>query len=168
MALRVLTGSLLGMGAPPAPAAPTPPPAADTALDRLIHQYIALYRRDSLERWQQLFRPGFTASFTNEDGSVTTLTFEQFLERQRRGFARTRDMGEVLENVRTDRTGRLASVWADFIFTADGVSRRGRLVLLCIEDRGEWKIQSLLFSYHRPAGDAFREAGPGTFIRRKL
>jgi len=121
--------------------------AADSALQRLLHDYIALYRSDSLERWRTLFLPSFTVAFTNPDGSITERNLEQFVERQRAGFARSPDMHEVLENVALRQQGSLASVWADFVFTADGQSRRGRLVMLCIRDRGAWKIQSLLFSY---------------------
>ena len=146
---RLASGTLtllLGVGTG-AFAQPSTPPA-DSALARLVHEYIALYREDTLDRWQRLFLPSFTATFTNEDGSTTSLTLDEFLERQRRGFARTQEMSEVLENVRTDRRGPVASVGADFVFTADGTSRRGRLVLLCIQDRGAWRIGSLIFSYH--------------------
>lgn len=120
----------------------------DSGLKQLIHDYIALYRRDSLERWRTLFLPSFTVAFTNADGSITERNLEQFVERQRQGFARSADMREVLENVVIEQRGSLASVWADFVFTADGQSRRGRLVMLCIRERAVWRIQSLLFSYH--------------------
>jgi hypothetical protein len=113
-----------------------------------VHDYIALYRADSLERWRTLFLPSFTVAFTNADGSITERNLEQFVERQRQGFAKTPDMHEVLENVKIEQRGRLAGVWAEFVFTAEGQSRRGTLVMQCIRDRGEWKIQSLLFSYH--------------------
>ena len=86
-------------------------------------------------------------AFTNTDGSITERNLEQFVERQRAGFARSRDMHEVLEDVRFAQRGRLSNVWAEFVFTADGRSRRGTLVMLCIRDRLGWKIQSLLFSY---------------------
>ena len=142
---RLLLAAVLTQ-APPPPPPPVQQP--DSALRRLVHEYIALYRRDSLERWEGLFLPGFHASFTNSDGSTTSLSLAEFVARQRRGFASNREMSEVLENVRYDRTGRLASVWADFVFRSDAGSRRGRLVLLCIQDRGAWRIQSLLFSYH--------------------
>ncbi|HEV8600493.1 MAG TPA: nuclear transport factor 2 family protein [Gemmatimonadales bacterium] len=121
---------------------------ADSGLRRLLHDYIALYHRDSLERWRALFLPSFTVAFTNADSSITERNLEQFVERQRQGFARSPDMSEVLENVAIEQRGSLASVWADFVFTADGQSRRGRLVMLCIRERAGWRIQSLLFSYH--------------------
>ena len=137
----VLGALAAGVGSLPAQALP------DSALTRLVHDYIALYRADSLERWRTLFLPSFAVAFTNPDGSITERSLEQFVERQRAGFARSPDMHEVLENVAIQQRGSLASVWAEFVFTADGQSRRGGLVMLCIRDRGAWKIQSLLFSY---------------------
>ena len=130
-----------------APEARAQPQPADTGLRRLLHEYIALYRRDSLERWRTLFLPGFTVGFTNPDGSITERSLEGFLERQRAAFARNREMSEVLEHIEIQQRGSLASVWADFVFTADGRSRRGRLVMLCLRERTLWRIQSLLFSY---------------------
>jgi hypothetical protein len=123
--------------------------APDSGLRRVLHEYIALYRADSLERWRTLFLPSFTVAFTNADGSITERTLEQFVERQRSGFAKSLDMHEVLENVKIEQRERLAGVWAEFVFTADGQSRRGTLVMQMIRDRSGWKIQSLLFSYHR-------------------
>ena len=123
--------------------------APDSGLQRVIHDYIALYRADSLERWRTLFLPSFTVAFTNADGSITERTLEQFVERQRSGFAKSPDMHEVLEHVKIEQRESLASVWAEFVFTADGQSRRGTLVMQLIRDRSGWKIQSLLFSYHR-------------------
>lgn len=120
---------------------------SEPGLTRLLHDYIGLYRADSLERWRTLFLPGFSVAFTNPDGSITERTLDQFVERQRAGFARSPDMHEVLENVVVQQRDALAGVWADFVFTADGTSRRGRLVMLCIRAAGAWKIQSLLFSY---------------------
>jgi len=134
--------SLGGTRALPGQAVPT-----DSGLTRLIHDYIALYRADSLDRWRALFLPSFTVGFTNPDGGITERNLEQFVERQRQGFARSPDMHEVLENVAIQQRGSLASVWAEFVFTAEGQSRRGTLVMLCLRDRGAWRIQSLLFSY---------------------
>lgn len=145
LAAAAIAGALLG-GARALPGQTREPP--DSGLRHLLHDYIALYRRDSLERWRQLFLPGFTVAFTNPAGGITERNLEQFLERQRQGFARSPDLGEVLENVVFEQRGSLASVWADFVFTADGQSRRGTLVMLCIRAGGVWRIQSLLFSYH--------------------
>jgi SnoaL-like protein len=140
----VVLGAALSSGARALPAQTT---AADTGLKRLLHEYIALYHADSLARWRTLFLPSFTVAFTNPDESITERNLEQFVERQRQGFARSPDLHEVLENLTIRQRTSLASVWADFVFTADGKSRRGNLVMLCIRDRGVWKIQSLLFSY---------------------
>jgi len=143
IAAAVLSGAL-SSGARSLPGQTFP---ADSGLRTLLHDYIALYRSDSLDRWRMLFLPSFTVAFTNADGSITERSLEQFVERQRQGFARSPDMHEVLENVAIQQRGSLASVWADFVFTADGQSRRGKLVMLCIRDRDAWRIQSLLFSY---------------------
>lgn len=142
--VAVVLGGALSSGARALPAQTATP---DSGLTRLLHEYIALYRSDSLERWRTLFLPSFTVAFTNPDSSITERSLDQFVERQRLGFARSPDMHEVLENVAIQQRESLASVWADFVFTADGQSRRGKLVMLCIRDRGIWKIQSLLFSY---------------------
>jgi hypothetical protein len=138
----------MALGQPPAEGQAPPVASEDPALRQLVTDYIGLYRRDSLDRWQTLFLPSFTVAFTNPDGSITQRNLEQFVERQRQGFARTPDMHEVLENVRIEQRGSLASVWADFVFTADAPPRRGKLVMLCNREGGTWRIQSLLFSYH--------------------
>ena len=53
----------------------------------------------------------------------------------------------MLENGRTERHGRLASVWADFVLTDEGETSRGRLVLMLIEEKARFRIHSLMFSY---------------------
>lgn len=121
--------------------------APDSGLQRVLHQYISLYRADSLDRWRTLFLPSFTVAFTNADGSITERNLDQFVERQRSGFAKSPDMHEVLEHVKIEQRERLAGVWAEFVFTADGQSRRGILVMQLIRDASGWRIQSLLFSY---------------------
>lgn len=117
------------------------------AVQRVVDDYIGLYRRDRLEAWKALFVPGFTATYTNEDGSVTTRSLEDFYERQRAGFERG-PMSETLDNVRIQRVGRLAHVFADFKFTSGDTTRAGRLMLLVITVKGEWKIAALTFTYH--------------------
>jgi hypothetical protein len=121
--------------------------AIDADVQRLVDDYIALYRKDTLERWKTLFLPGFTASYTNNDGTVTTRNLDAFYESQRIGFA-AGDMSETLENVRSQRVGRLAQVSADFRFTSRGSTRPGRLMLLMIEEKGQLKIAALAFTYH--------------------
>jgi hypothetical protein len=121
--------------------------AADAAVQRVLDDYIGLYRKDTLERWKTLFLPGFTASYTNTDGTVTTRNLDAFYESQRIGFA-AGDMSETLQNVRTQRVGRLAQATADFTFTSRGSARPGRLMLLMIEEKGQFKIAALAFTYH--------------------
>ena len=82
--------------------------------------------------------PGFTATFTTDEGSVTTRTLDEFYERQHTAFARTSDFSETLHNVRIVREGRLASVFADFRLKDSGEERPEQLMLLMIQDRGEF------------------------------
>jgi hypothetical protein len=122
----------------------------DARIERLVADYTALWRRETLARWETLFLPGFTVASTNADGTITVRTREEFLAAQRRYHERVAGLREDLENVRIEQRGRLASVWADYVVTEGpgGAQRRGRLVLLAIEDRGEYRFHSLMFSYH--------------------
>ena len=122
-------------------------PPDDAAVQRVLDDYIGLYKKESLADWKTLFLPGFTASYTNEDGTVTTRNLDEFYERQRTAFA-AGEVSETLHNVRIQRAGRLAQVFADFRFTSRGTTRPGQLMLLMIEDRGQLKIAALTFTYH--------------------
>lgn len=102
-------------------------------------------RRTGLAEWKALFLPGFTATYTNDDGSVTTRTLEEFYERQRAAFERG-PVSETLHDVHITRDGRLAQVVAGFDFTSGGTTRRGRLMLLMIETEGQLRIVALAFS----------------------
>ncbi|MGH9321951.1 MAG: hypothetical protein ACRD3V_18945 [Vicinamibacteria bacterium] len=117
-------------------------------LEKVIADYVGLYRRDTLPEWKKLFLPHFTVASTREDGTVGERTLEEFYESQRNYLGSGRDIKEVLENVQIDRKGRLASVWADFVLTDEGETRRGKLVLLLIEGPEGFKIHSLMFSYY--------------------
>ena len=119
----------------------------DPELQALLDDYIGLYTRATLPRWRELFRPDFIATSTNDDGSVTTRSLDQFYERQRALFATGKSVGEVLENTHGERTGDLACVRSDFVWTDGDVMRRGRLMLLFITERGRLRIQALTFSY---------------------
>lgn len=120
----------------------------DAAVRRVVDDYVGLYRKDTLPRWKALFVPGFIATYTNDDGSVTTRTLDDFYERQRAGFEKG-DMQETLHNVRIQRVGKLAHAFADFRFSSGGSAPRpGQLMLLLIEQRGEFKIAALTFTYH--------------------
>ena len=123
------------------------PATPDPAIQRVLDDYIGLYRKETLDRWKELFLPGFTASYTNDDGTVTTRSRDEFYERQRSAFA-AGPVSETLHNVRTQRAGRLAHVFADFRFTGRGSTRPGQLMLLMIEERGQLKIAALTFTYH--------------------
>ncbi|HSF17255.1 MAG TPA: hypothetical protein VLK65_17030 [Vicinamibacteria bacterium] len=121
-------------------------PASD--LEKAVEDYVGLYRRETLPEWKKLFLPHFTVASTREDGSVSERTLEEFYDAQRSYLESGRDIREVLENVRIDRQGKLASVWADFVLTEEGETRRGKLVLLLIQGPDGFKIHSLMFSYH--------------------
>jgi len=119
-----------------------------SSVDELLKDFIGLYARATLPRWRGLFLPSFTAAATNEDGSVTTWTLDQFYERQRQLFASGKPVSEVLHNTETLRNGDLACVRSDYVWTDGEAKRPGRLMMLIIADRGgELKIQSLTFSY---------------------
>lgn len=122
----------------------------DPRLQRLVGDYTGLWRRETLAQWERLFLPGFTVASTNADGTITVRTREEFLAAQRRYHERVAGLREDLENVRVERKGRLAVVSADFIVTegAGGATRRGKLILLAIDERGEYRFHSLMFSYH--------------------
>ena len=120
---------------------------------QVLSSYIALYQKDTLAAWRRLFLPGFVAAFTNDDGSVTTRTLDEFYERQEKYFATGHAIREELRNIRLTVDGRLASVHADFVLVDNGSERPGRLVLTFVRDRDTYKIHSLAFTYHldRPA-----------------
>ena len=136
----------------PATVSPVPSPSRDAPsseprLDRVIADYVGLWRRETLDQWEKLFLPSFTVANTRSDGTTNLRTREQFFEAQRGYHARVANLREDLENVRVERRGRLASVWADFVVTEGSNRNRGRLVLLLIDDAGEYRIHSLMFSY---------------------
>jgi SnoaL-like protein len=118
-----------------------------SSVDELIEAFIGLYARATLPHWRGLFLPSFTAAATSEDGSVTTWTLDQFYERQRQLFASGKPVSEALHETETHRHGDLACVRSDYVWTDGETTRPGRLMMLVVADRGEWKIQSLTFSY---------------------
>jgi len=121
--------------------------ADDADVTALLDDYIGLYARDTLPRWRELFLPGFVATAPNDDGTVTTWGRDEFYERQRAAFATGKPIGEFLENTRVERTGKLACVRSDFVWTDGAVARRGRLMLLLVDERGRLRVQALTFSY---------------------
>src|SRR4026209_170211 len=121
----------------------------DAAVRRVLDDYIGLYRAETLDRWKALFLPGFTATVVGADGTVTTRTLAEFFESQRAAFARG-PVSERLEHVSLERTGHLARVFADFYFTSGGNTRHGQLILVMVEEKGQFRIASLAFTYHLP------------------
>jgi SnoaL-like domain len=143
---RLLVSSALALLALGTDRARAETPSED-GLNRVVADYVGLYRRETLEAWRGLFLPGFTAASTRPDGSVLVRTLDEFFLAQKRYLDSGRRIRETLENVRTERQGRLASVWADFVLTDEGETSRGRLVLTLIEGKGQFRIHSLMFSY---------------------
>ncbi len=123
------------------------PEELDRALNRLVSDYTDLYAKETLPQWRSLFLPTFSVASTTAAGAVSVRGLDQFYGSQERSFATTQKMGERLENVRIERRGRMASVWADFVFWQNDESSRGRLVLLAIHQREGWRFHSLMFSY---------------------
>ena len=121
--------------------------AADAAVRRVVDDYVALYRKDTLAQWRELFLPTFTATSPAADGGVTVRTLDQFYEAQARGFAQAAAMSETLEQIEIARAGRTATARAAFVFHQNGTSRRGRLTLTLVESKAAWRIASLLFTY---------------------
>lgn len=130
-----------------APTAHGQVPDLDRGLHRLVDEYISLYRPERLADWRGLFAPTFSVTSTTADGGLSVRGLDAFVQAQERGFARSKEMGERLENVKIERRGRLASVWADFVFWQDGTTSRGTLVLLAAADSSGWRFHSLMFTY---------------------
>jgi amidase len=126
----------------------SPERAADDSIRRVLADYTGLYTRETLDRWRTLFLPSFAVASTNPDGTTTLRTFEEFFAAQKRYHESGRIVRERLENVRIERQGRLATVLADFVLTEDRAERRGKLVLLLMQERGSYRIHSLMFTYH--------------------
>jgi len=132
----------------PLAAKPAAAQATDESLRRVVADYVGLYRRETLEDWRKLFLSSFSVASTTAEGGLNLRSLDEFYLAQKRYLDSGRPIQETLENVRIDRQGRLASVWADFVLNDSGEERRGKLVLLLIEERGAFKIHSLIFSYH--------------------
>ena len=120
----------------------------DRSLERLVADYTGLYTRDALPRWRELFLPTFTSASIAADSTVSLRRLDEFYSAQERAFSSAKRMGERLENLRIERRGRLATVWADFVYWYDDSERRGRLVLTAICQRNVWRFASLMFSYY--------------------
>lgn len=122
--------------------------SADARLQTAVADYVGLYRRGTLDAWEKLFLSSFTAANTRAGGGTSLRTRDEFFASQRR-YHEANEVTEELENIRIERRGRLASVWADFIVNENGRRNRGKLVLLAMEDAGQFKFHALMFSYDR-------------------
>jgi hypothetical protein len=122
---------------------------ARAAVEQVVADYIGLYAGPTLDRWQTLFHPAVVVAFPADDGSITTRTLGEFVERQRNYFATGRRISERLENVRIDLGRRIARVSADFIFVDEGEERPGKLGLHLVEGSDGWKIVAVVFSYDK-------------------
>jgi Putative lumazine-binding len=122
--------------------------ASREALQKLIKDYIGLYRADTLDQWKLLFHPSVMVFFPADDGSITVRTLEEFLQRQRNFFATRKSVSERLENVQIFEGRRIARVTADFIFIDEDVEKPGKLGLHIVEGTDGWKIVAVLFSYN--------------------
>ena len=122
--------------------------ANEDPIDALLHDYIGFYARDSLDSWRRLFHPAFVAAFTNDDGTTSSKTLDEFVARQRDFFATGRPIREELQDVKVEREGKLASARAAFTLHDGPAEKHGRLMMLLIRDRDRFLIQSLVFTYH--------------------
>lgn len=145
--LGLCLGSIILIAVSPAAERPMAQ-SSDERLEKVLADYTGLYSRETLDRWRELFLPTFIVAFTNTDGTITVRNLDEFVARQKGFFDTGHRITEELQNVRIERQGRLATVLADFVLADNSEKRRGKLVLLLIEDSGQFKIHSLMFTYH--------------------
>lgn len=119
------------------------------ALEKVLTDYIALYRGDSLDQWKLLFHPSVSVFFPAEDGTINYKSLEEFLARQKNFFAKKKSVSERLENVQIFEGKQIARVTADFIFIDEGTEKPGKLGMHLVEAKDGWKIVSLVFSYNQ-------------------
>src|SRR5687767_15876643 len=67
-----------------------------SSLDDVVEAFLGLYTKDKLAQWKELFLPGFVASATNADGTVTSYNLDEFYERQRALFASGKPVSETM------------------------------------------------------------------------
>jgi hypothetical protein len=130
-----------------ATAALAQPPAQQCEVEKVVADYVGLYKRETLERWRELFHPKMTASHAAEDGTIRVRALDEFYESQRKGFEEDPTMHETLSNVKIAMGKRMARVTADYVFTSEGKPGGGKLGLHLVEGKGGWKIVGVVFSY---------------------
>jgi hypothetical protein len=116
-------------------------------LDKAVRDYVGLYTAKTIDQWKGLFHPELRVSHPAEDGTIRVRNLEQFFKSQRDGFAEDPAMHEVLENVQVFSARRMARVNADYVFTSQGKSSRGKLGLHLVRGEQGWKIVGIVFSY---------------------
>jgi len=121
-------------------------------LQKTVDDYIALYRKETLDQWKALFHPSVVVAFPAEDGGITIRNLEEFFKRQKNYFSTRKSISERLERVQIFEGRRLARVVADFVFIDEGEERPGKLGLHLVENKEGWKIVAVLFSYDSPLG----------------
>jgi hypothetical protein len=121
----------------------------DPGVRRLLESYVGLYRAERLSDWKRLLHDKVSVADPRPDGSVRFRGLEEFFATQQGFFASGRRIGERLEAVRVEEGRRIARVSGEFVFVDEGEERRGRLGLHLAEERGEWRVVAILFSYDK-------------------
>jgi hypothetical protein len=119
----------------------------DPGIEKLVANYIGLYTKPTLTAWKKLFDPSLTVANPNTDGSITIRNLTEFYNAQEERFASGRRISERLENVSISTGNRIGRINADFVFSDEGVAKRGKLGLHAIRDKDGWKIVAIIFSY---------------------
>jgi hypothetical protein len=118
-----------------------------TEVDKVVRDYVGLYTAQTVDQWKTLFHPDLRVAHPAEDGTIRVRNLEQFFTSQKQGFAEDPAMHEVLENVQVFMARRMARVNADYIFTSEGKSSRGKLGLHIVRGEQGWKIVGIVFAY---------------------
>lgn len=119
-------------------------------LGQVVRDYIALYQKDTLSQWKELFHPSAMIFFPDEDGTITVRNREEFYDRQKKYFDSRKSISERLENVQIFEGRKIARLVGDYIFIDEGEERRGKLGLHIVEGKDGWKIVDVVFSYDNP------------------
>jgi hypothetical protein len=118
------------------------------ALEKIVNDYIGMYRQETLDQWKNLFHPSVIVVFPGEDGGINVRNREEFVARQKNFFSKSKSISERLENVQIFEGKRMARLIADFILVDEGAEHAGKLGLHLVEGNDGWKIVAVLFSYN--------------------